>query len=559
MRRAPSRPFGLPLPAVLLLLALPLLGSLRYWFVCDDAFITFRYVRNLLRGEGLVWNPGEYVEGYTNFLWALELAATWALGWRPESASAWLGLAWTVVLGLALAALAARATDNDDDRPWVVAIALLLWGTNRSVMVWATSGLEMRQFSALCTLGLLWAWSDREHRGSLAASTAYGLAALTRPEALLFGPVVMAVWAWRAWRQDALRPGPALRLGLPFALLVGGHLLWRVATYGEWLPNTYYAKNVRDWWEAGAGFLAYITLEHALYLTVPLAIVGGRAAWRRGGELPLFALAWVLPYLLHLAKIGGDHFEFRMFDVIWPVLYVFSAQGIVTLAGRAREAWRARARVGLALAAVVYGAALPLAHDARALTIDRMIYRMHLDLSTTDAPWLWAVPGVPLLLPAYNPLGAWLADHAVAARARTHHNFAEMMLRRYGAFREFEDETLFSEDAVTKASSIGVIGFYLDDIVLIDILGLTDHTVARTPTDKSNASRRMGHDRRPPPGYLDARGYNLDVLPVRDSKEAALAVAPFAFELTEGVWVPVKGHPPSRTPFLIVGRDAVQR
>ena len=44
------------------------------WFLCDDAFISFRYARNLLEGHGLVFNPGEYVEGYSNFLWTLELA-----------------------------------------------------------------------------------------------------------------------------------------------------------------------------------------------------------------------------------------------------------------------------------------------------------------------------------------------------------------------------------------------------------------------------------------------------------------------------------------------------
>ena len=44
------------------------------WFLCDDAFISFRYARNLLKGHGLVFNPGEYVEGYSNFLWTLELA-----------------------------------------------------------------------------------------------------------------------------------------------------------------------------------------------------------------------------------------------------------------------------------------------------------------------------------------------------------------------------------------------------------------------------------------------------------------------------------------------------
>ena len=67
------------------------------WFLCDDAFISFRYVRNLLEGHGLVFNPGEQVEGYTNFLWVLELAAIWSIfGVRPEYAAAWLSVAYTI-------------------------------------------------------------------------------------------------------------------------------------------------------------------------------------------------------------------------------------------------------------------------------------------------------------------------------------------------------------------------------------------------------------------------------------------------------------------------------
>ena len=47
-------------------------------FVQDDAYISFRYARNLADGLGLVWNAGERVEGYTNFLWTLMLApAAW--------------------------------------------------------------------------------------------------------------------------------------------------------------------------------------------------------------------------------------------------------------------------------------------------------------------------------------------------------------------------------------------------------------------------------------------------------------------------------------------------
>ena len=54
-----------------------LIGLWRAWmlmWIGDDAFISLRYSEMFSRGEGLVFNQGEWVEGYTNFLW------TWTLG-----------------------------------------------------------------------------------------------------------------------------------------------------------------------------------------------------------------------------------------------------------------------------------------------------------------------------------------------------------------------------------------------------------------------------------------------------------------------------------------------
>ena len=45
----------------------------------DDAYISLRYVKNLAHGEGLVFNPGERVEGYSNFLWIVFLTPSYRL------------------------------------------------------------------------------------------------------------------------------------------------------------------------------------------------------------------------------------------------------------------------------------------------------------------------------------------------------------------------------------------------------------------------------------------------------------------------------------------------
>jgi len=40
-------------------------------FYHDDAYIILRYAKNILAGNGIVWNIGDRVEGYSSFLWLI--------------------------------------------------------------------------------------------------------------------------------------------------------------------------------------------------------------------------------------------------------------------------------------------------------------------------------------------------------------------------------------------------------------------------------------------------------------------------------------------------------
>ena len=55
----------------------------RFDFVCDDAFISFRYAHHLAEGDGLVYNTARAlpVEGYSNFLWVVWLSIFERLGY----------------------------------------------------------------------------------------------------------------------------------------------------------------------------------------------------------------------------------------------------------------------------------------------------------------------------------------------------------------------------------------------------------------------------------------------------------------------------------------------
>ncbi len=115
--------------------------------VLDDAFISFRYARNLVSGHGLVWNPGERVEGYTNFLWTLLMAVPEGLGLDTVQTTYGLGIL-LVVLTLWLTSRVAVAVSGS--KPFALLTVALL-GTNYTFSAYATGGLETQLLACLVT------------------------------------------------------------------------------------------------------------------------------------------------------------------------------------------------------------------------------------------------------------------------------------------------------------------------------------------------------------------------------------------------------------------------
>ena len=94
------------------------------------------------------------------------------------------------------------------------------------------------------------------------------------------------------------------------------------------------------------------------------------------------------------------------------------------------------------------------------------------------------------------------------------------------------------EDAVTVEGMAGIPPYYLPDLRVVDLHGLTDKTIARNPVAAPNSERRMAHERRPPPGYLERRGYNFEVLRPADSIAEALSVAQYTVRVADGLYMP---------------------
>ncbi|MCB0951611.1 MAG: hypothetical protein KDB13_02530, partial [Microthrixaceae bacterium] len=249
----------------------------------DDAYISLRYARNLATGHGLVYNPGEFVEGYTNFAWTVLMAVPLKLGIDPVLFGHLVSIAFMVVTILALITLATRVFGS----PLMGNLCGLVLLGNATFLWYGTGGLETQMQTALVTMVWLLALPVLRRSGkpptaaTLALLSALaGLSLLTRLDSVLVVLIPMLAVFWDLCRQPDNRLtrlpalfGPALAMVLPWTL-------WRLSTYGSLIPNTATAK---------ANPLSISVLQGlsflALFVTVNLLFVFLPSALRYGGQL----------------------------------------------------------------------------------------------------------------------------------------------------------------------------------------------------------------------------------------------------------------------------------
>ena len=581
-----------PIPIILActpwIIILGWLTAISWFQATDDAFISFRYARNLIEGHGLVFNVGERVEGYSNFLWTIELAAIWrALGIPPEDAAPWLSTAFTVATLAAMIWWVARLPCLHH-RNLVIWMSLGLICTSATFAVWTSAGgLETRQFTFFIVLAVVLLTTYRNSRaGLLAASTSLALASLTRPEGAL---IAASCFAWYALQSiadtaDAIgedapstaTPGvfpthhlarirslaariprrELLCLIAPFAVLVGAHLIFRFAYYGEWLPNTYYAKYTGPWYDMGILYLTMAALDTGLYLLLPLAGVGIWSRWRahRGDLAFVLPLMCIIPHMRYLMQIGGDVFEYRPLDFYWPLLAVPASAGIVWLGGaiasRARRirtfAWESVVASSSAwtlllfVPVVIYANAVQgtLLYRGAAVPGSRIISDPEFDVRSVG--WLLAVPGVHALVGASNLLHTSAYMHDVALSASVFRVQTGFFLDKWGPYQRAWRGVL-PDDAVMLTGSGGILPYSVPDLTIVDDYGLTDKTTARS-TLRRVGKRRMAHERIPPPGYPEERGVNFILHRAQTNAADALEIASYAVQVGANLWMPFDTH-----------------
>jgi hypothetical protein len=422
--------------ALLALAAVLVVMSLRLDYLSDDAFILFRYARNLVRGDGLVFNPGVRVEGYTSFLMVLVLAALHAVGADLVAAGRAISMtagAATVILTFLIAR---RLLPG---RIWLPLSAPLLLCVNPYLAAWAGAGLETTLFTTLllaCLLLLLPSPFTPE-RFLLASLTAL-LLCLTRPEGVLLYAVIIA-WGIAAAGGSSGRlrtVGP----GVLFFTIVGGiYFVFRYAYFGDLLPNTFYAKSGFTHRHALRGMEyvgAFLKNPFAIALS-PLVATGVFQALRRRGRLLVVqAIAIVAVVVLE----GGDGLP--MYRFLVPLLPLAAVLAALGMDGAIQ--WLGLRRGGIA-AAVIMMAGAVLSFFPNRDTQYNMYYNQRHDE-----------------IPRWSAVGRSLAHS-------------------------------FPAGTTIAAVPIGAVAYY-SDLPAIDLVGLTDRSIAHTPLPTLGGGR-AGHEK----------------------------------------------------------------
>jgi arabinofuranosyltransferase len=220
----------------------------------DDAYITFRYARNLAEGVGLVYNPGEWVLGTTAPLWALILAAGYKLG---ATDLPWLATVLSAFADALTAALLVRLARRMGWPPPGSALVGIAWAMNPMSIGFASGGMETSLF-VLIALAVLTLAATRRYLPVAAAVC--GLATFIRPEG--GGLLAMTVVGWTFLRHRRQTLLTVIAAGIPLAL--GGVAL--TLGYGSPLPHSVAAKQV--------AYLPAWPLENAAALLIQAGLPG---------------------------------------------------------------------------------------------------------------------------------------------------------------------------------------------------------------------------------------------------------------------------------------------
>ncbi|MHA3916105.1 ArnT family glycosyltransferase [Halovulum sp. GXIMD14793] len=313
-----------------------ILGTNNQHFMHDDAFITFRYAKNFADHGQIVWNLGERVEGYTNFLHMLLIAAFLKLGFAAEFAARFINFAALAGIAVVFLGPVRRMTGM------IPAVSGLIVSLPTLPMVlWSLGMLEAPLVAFFVAGAASFTLLSLNREGQDGSGTAViagiftALAVLTRPDSVLLAATSGTALLFGT---GDIRSGfrKAVLFSLAVAIPVISHTAWRYGYYGDFLPNTFYTKvsgiTQSQGEEVFLGGIWYVKLFafHAPFPALLVALSCGFALIKRHRVSSVLYLTGIVTlYTLYILRVNGDHMPIsRLFVPIIPVIGLLVALAI---------------------------------------------------------------------------------------------------------------------------------------------------------------------------------------------------------------------------------------
>lgn len=283
-----------------------------FWFIADDAYISFRFSRNWGSGNGLRYNMGDHPpeEGFSNFLMVAIGATVEKLGLSIEF---WLPVV-AFLSGSALLYLVFRlARYRFDASLPVAAIATAALGFAAQFAVWSTSGLETMTYALLLFATFERLILRRDGIDGVGAGVLAVLVALSRVEGVYWALalVPMAAMSRRARQQSVARP--LLIYAAVLAVGYGGWFLWKYEYFGHAFAATVHSKVAFSGERLMRGF-QYVTTQYltslSLFVLLPGLFVASRPV-RRAYALPVAMMP--IGFAAFAMLVSGDFMTFGRF------------------------------------------------------------------------------------------------------------------------------------------------------------------------------------------------------------------------------------------------------
>jgi len=319
-----------------------LILTLKIDFLSDDAYISFRYAENFASGNGIVYNAGERVEGYTNFLWVIIMSVFKKFGIDLLTGARIISLISAVGMILLTYFISVQIFEMFGP---VSFLSAYLVAINPGFVLWSFSGMETLFFSFTVLSGLTCVLLYLQKGRVLllySSSLLFLIASLTRPEGVLFfaGSFLFMLIFNRQNASESFTHR-LKKLALPVVIFMaayGYYFNWRYGYYGQLLPNTFYAKTGFEDQQLKGFYYCFKFVRESMaggfLLIFPIYILKEIFS-----DVRIRFMFFILGiYIFYIISIGGDNLLVQRFFVpVISLIFTLVALGSASIVAKLKS------------------------------------------------------------------------------------------------------------------------------------------------------------------------------------------------------------------------------